>query len=412
MLFFGDEAKADRLRGATIVLVSPPSTRKLLQSLRHRQEHTFLEHTGSCRCRHRDRPSPMPARRDVSRSTAYIVLSGHFCLLLEAQRAPATDCRRPCAWPGCLRRFQPAVSLANVGELALDVLVTSLGPLAHVGSLEDANVMPCVGNDAFDAGPGALPGALSTALELYCLDHEGGPGRAAAGAQGQDGRMDGRGRGAMRARVRTSRIYICMCYCDGACGVPGHKKGGGACSWPQSRCQMARGGGASVRHRREQRSHSVLLRVCAVAAVQGRPQRATQHRRPRRRCFSCNSVRLRCGGARRRSRRRWPAGCRSAGWRTWCCCAGWTGGSCGGTSSCSSSRGCSRPGRRGRGGWRRGLWFGGVGRGSSAGHGQGARGGGDADGRCCQSCRACADGAVGAVRAARRGSCLSHPPSY
>lgn len=57
----------------------------------------------------------------------------------------------------------PAVTHANVGELAVDVLVATLRP-EYLGPLEDANVLPCVGNDAYDS---AIPGNLSTALELF-----------------------------------------------------------------------------------------------------------------------------------------------------------------------------------------------------------------------------------------------------
>ncbi|GFR49103.1 hypothetical protein Agub_g10898, partial [Astrephomene gubernaculifera] len=61
----------------------------------------------------------------------------------------------------------PAVTYANVGELAVDVLVATLCP-QPLGSLESANVLPVVGNDAFSVGPGTL----STALEAFSL-----PGR-------------------------------------------------------------------------------------------------------------------------------------------------------------------------------------------------------------------------------------------
>lgn len=45
----------------------------------------------------------------------------------------------------------------------MDVLVSTLQP-PLVGALEDDNVLPAVGNDAYDM---AQPGTLSTALELY-----------------------------------------------------------------------------------------------------------------------------------------------------------------------------------------------------------------------------------------------------
>ncbi|PNH04000.1 Proteasome assembly chaperone 2 [Tetrabaena socialis] len=61
----------------------------------------------------------------------------------------------------------PAVTYANVGELAVDVLVATLRP-RPLGPLESNNVLPAVGNDAFDDTAG--PGTLSTALELYSVE--------------------------------------------------------------------------------------------------------------------------------------------------------------------------------------------------------------------------------------------------
>eukprot|EP00198_Chlamydomonas_reinhardtii_P005486 XP_001694822.1 predicted protein [Chlamydomonas reinhardtii] len=63
----------------------------------------------------------------------------------------------------------PAVTYANVGELALDVLVTSLAPVTPLGPLESANCLPVVGNDAFDAVDGNTTGVLTTALELFSI---------------------------------------------------------------------------------------------------------------------------------------------------------------------------------------------------------------------------------------------------
>lgn len=66
--------------------------------------------------------------------------------------------------PGpCSSIYQPAVAQGNVGELALDVLITSLQP-ALVGYLEDDSVLPCVGNDPFHM---ANPGMLTTTIELF-----------------------------------------------------------------------------------------------------------------------------------------------------------------------------------------------------------------------------------------------------
>ncbi|KAG2434423.1 hypothetical protein HYH02_012253 [Chlamydomonas schloesseri] len=79
----------------------------------------------------------------------------------------------------------PAVTYANVGELALDVLVTSLAPVTALGPLESANCLPVVGNDAFDQEASASTsnidggaisssraagiGVMTTALELFAI---------------------------------------------------------------------------------------------------------------------------------------------------------------------------------------------------------------------------------------------------
>lgn len=47
----------------------------------------------------------------------------------------------------------------------MDVLLTSLQP-ACLGVLEDENVLPCVGNDAYDV---SQPGTLTCELQLYHL---------------------------------------------------------------------------------------------------------------------------------------------------------------------------------------------------------------------------------------------------
>ncbi|EFJ50012.1 hypothetical protein VOLCADRAFT_120700 [Volvox carteri f. nagariensis] len=63
----------------------------------------------------------------------------------------------------------PAVTYANVGELAVDVLVATLKP-EFLGAVESANVLPVVGNDAYDLDPSPSaqqPGGLATALELF-----------------------------------------------------------------------------------------------------------------------------------------------------------------------------------------------------------------------------------------------------
>ncbi len=50
-----------------------------------------------------------------------------------------------------------------MGELAVDALISSLG-LSLLARLDDENVMPVVGNDAFSE---VASGVLATALELY-----------------------------------------------------------------------------------------------------------------------------------------------------------------------------------------------------------------------------------------------------
>lgn len=56
---------------------------------------------------------------------------------------------------------QPALSIGNVGQLAVDLLVSSTGA-ERVGYLDDPNLLPCVGNDAY----GPLPcGEIALPLE-------------------------------------------------------------------------------------------------------------------------------------------------------------------------------------------------------------------------------------------------------
>jgi hypothetical protein len=58
---------------------------------------------------------------------------------------------------------QPAVAFANVGELAVDVLVCTL-KAQLAARLDDENLLACAGNNAYSMQP---PGLLATALELY-----------------------------------------------------------------------------------------------------------------------------------------------------------------------------------------------------------------------------------------------------
>ncbi|GAB2267285.1 hypothetical protein Dimus_002270 [Dionaea muscipula] len=63
----------------------------------------------------------------------------------------------------CPTLVLPALSIGNVGQLALDLLISSTGA-DRIGFLDDPHVLPCVGNDAY----GPLPqGTLALPLEVY-----------------------------------------------------------------------------------------------------------------------------------------------------------------------------------------------------------------------------------------------------
>jgi proteasome assembly chaperone 2 len=63
----------------------------------------------------------------------------------------------------CSTLVLPALSIGNVGQLAVDLLVSSTGA-ERVGYLDDPNLLPCVGNDAY----GPLPcGEIALPLEVY-----------------------------------------------------------------------------------------------------------------------------------------------------------------------------------------------------------------------------------------------------
>eukprot|EP01122_Echinamoeba_exundans_P013355 TRINITY_DN5823_c0_g1_i1.p1 TRINITY_DN5823_c0_g1~~TRINITY_DN5823_c0_g1_i1.p1 ORF type:complete len:245 (-),score=30.09 TRINITY_DN5823_c0_g1_i1:470-1204(-) len=57
----------------------------------------------------------------------------------------------------------PALSLGNVGQLTLDLLVPSL-QIPHVGYIDDPCVLPCAGNDAYTKRG---TGVLCSNLEIY-----------------------------------------------------------------------------------------------------------------------------------------------------------------------------------------------------------------------------------------------------
>ena len=51
--------------------------------------------------------------------------------------------------PNCVFCLQPGVTSANVGQLAIDLIISTLH-LPCVGQLETTSVLPCAGNAAFD----------------------------------------------------------------------------------------------------------------------------------------------------------------------------------------------------------------------------------------------------------------------
>ncbi|KAL4279540.1 hypothetical protein GQ457_03G000370 [Hibiscus cannabinus] len=65
----------------------------------------------------------------------------------------------------CSTLILPALSIGNVGQLAVDLLVSSM-KAERIGYLDDPFVLPCVGNDAY----GPIPdGDLALPLEAYEL---------------------------------------------------------------------------------------------------------------------------------------------------------------------------------------------------------------------------------------------------
>lgn len=64
---------------------------------------------------------------------------------------------------GCSTLVLPALSIGNVGQLAVDLLIASTRA-ERIGFLDDPNVLPCVGNDAYWPSP---QGELALPLEAY-----------------------------------------------------------------------------------------------------------------------------------------------------------------------------------------------------------------------------------------------------
>eukprot|EP00882_Tetradesmus_deserticola_P034835 GHRQ01040128.1.p1 GENE.GHRQ01040128.1~~GHRQ01040128.1.p1 ORF type:complete len:130 (-),score=31.16 GHRQ01040128.1:39-428(-) len=95
----------------------------------------------------------------------YLCLCCCMQLLLPSPHPIHTCC--PHSLPLLLYIFiifiQPAVAFANIGELAVDVLVCTL-KAQLAARLDDENLLACAGNNAYSLQP---PGLLATALELY-----------------------------------------------------------------------------------------------------------------------------------------------------------------------------------------------------------------------------------------------------
>lgn len=64
--------------------------------------------------------------------------------------------------------FQPSISVGNVGQLAVDLMINTL-KLPRVGYLSDPAVLPLIGNDAFDHTQPA--GHLHTSAEGTLCDY-------------------------------------------------------------------------------------------------------------------------------------------------------------------------------------------------------------------------------------------------
>ncbi|XP_071930819.1 uncharacterized protein [Coffea arabica] len=63
----------------------------------------------------------------------------------------------------CSTLVLPALSIGNVGQLAVDLFISSLRA-ERIGYFDDPNVLPCVGNNAYAPSP---PGDLSLPLEAF-----------------------------------------------------------------------------------------------------------------------------------------------------------------------------------------------------------------------------------------------------
>lgn len=62
--------------------------------------------------------------------------------------------------------IQPALSIGNVGQLAVDLLVSSMRA-ARIGYLDDPFILPCIGNNAYEPLP---IGELALPLEgMSCV---------------------------------------------------------------------------------------------------------------------------------------------------------------------------------------------------------------------------------------------------
>eukprot|EP00732_Lithocolla_globosa_P004248 Lithocolla_globosa_v1_NODE_3811_length_1574_cov_5.762344.p1 type:complete len:264 gc:universal NODE_3811_length_1574_cov_5.762344:1415-624(-) len=62
--------------------------------------------------------------------------------------------------------IMPSISIGSVGQLTMDLLINSLS-LKHIGWLDDANVLPVVGNDAYGSPTRTQKGTLALNLEVF-----------------------------------------------------------------------------------------------------------------------------------------------------------------------------------------------------------------------------------------------------
>ena len=60
------------------------------------------------------------------------------------------------------------MSIANIGQLCVDILLSSVGSSANVGALQHPSIIPCVGSDPFDLASDELMTACQ-GNQLPCM---------------------------------------------------------------------------------------------------------------------------------------------------------------------------------------------------------------------------------------------------